>query len=442
MTRRTLTLITCAACLAIACDDTDSEVVETPAGYTIDPPPLADRPIDALLAGRFGGYGDYRGITGRAQLVRHADGSTSVQLYADGLEAGVDYGVHVHALPCDISQGGGHYKIDPTVDDVIAENEIWPRFTTNDAGVGTATITVAHRARGDAQSVVIHDPLADNTKMACADLRAPDDGSWSAAGTLAPFAYASEADGPIAGTATLEVTSAGTRVDLSVSGLRPDRAYGAHLHDLPCHVADGGGHYKIVPTIADTEPDNELWPSVAPDADGAATATLSSPHPVRASAQSIVIHRVDGDESPKVACATLVRRDYPALETTGRGALLQEAIDRGYAALTAEARLTRKLDGTTEGFIAVQGARPNQVYPVHLHAYSCAVDVGGGHYKIDPAVPGPVPDNELWLDIRTDANGNGVQIGTLPVLARPEATAYVIHDAAEDGARIACIDLN
>ena len=56
----------------------------------------------------------------------------------------------------------------------------------------------------------------------------------------------------------------------------------------------------IDPTIADTLAENELWPAIAPGPDGRATASLTSPHAVRASAQSIVIHRKAGDEAPSV----------------------------------------------------------------------------------------------------------------------------------------------
>lgn len=443
--RSLLFLSLCITCLAAAsgCDDgEDAPPAEPPAGYTIDPPPLADRPIDSLLAGRFAGFGDYTGIDGRAQLVRRRDGSTEVQLYVDGLAPGVEYGAHVHALPCGISQGGPHYKIDPAVEGISSENEIWPTLIADEYGVATGSIAVPHTARGDAQSVVIHDPMADSTEMACADLRAPEYRTWSAAGAFAPFAYASTADGPIAGSARLTVTPEGTRIELDVSGLRPDQSYGAHLHALPCHIGDGGGHYKIDPTIADTLAENELWPAVTPGPDGQATASLTSPHAVRASAQSIVIHRKAGDEAPKVACATLVRRDYGPLETEGRAVLLAAGVERNYGGLSGEGRLTRRLDGTTEGLIGVQGARAGQRYPVHLHTNSCAVRAGGGHYKIDPGIEGAVETNELWLDILTDSNGNGVQIATLPTLARPEGTSMVIHDYAEDGARIACIELD
>lgn len=427
---------------ALGCDDTDEAPPEEPAGYTIEPPPLADRPIDSLLAGDFRLFGDYRGVFGRAQLVRHYDGTTSVHVYADGLAPNASYGAHVHALPCDISQGGGHYKIDPTVEDIVPENEIWPDFTTDDAGVGVGWVTVDHIARGDAQSVVLHDPMNDNAKMACADLRAPEYRDWSARGTFAPFAYASEADGPIGGTATLSVSPDGTTIELAVTGLRADQQYRTHLHALPCHVSDAGPHYKIDPTIAETVPENELWPDLAPGPDGAATSTLTSSHPVRATAQSIVIHRVAGDEAPKVACATLVRADYGPLVLEGRGALMPAAIERGYGGMQVEASLTRALDGTTRGLVAVQGARAAQVYPVHLHAYSCAVAAGGGHYKLDPSIADVLPDNEMWLDFRTDASGNGVQSVQIDHLARADAVSMVVHDYVEDGARLACVDLN
>lgn len=444
MIGRALKLPLCLACAlgALACDGAEDPPPEPPAGYTIEPPPLADRPIDALLAGRFAGFGDYAGIGGRAQLVRRGDGTTEVQLYVDGLAPGVEYGAHVHAFPCAISLGGPHYKLDPTVDGVSADNEIWPVLVADEYGVGRGAVATPHAARGDAQSVVIHDPMANSAEMACADLRAPGSDTWSATGGFAPFASASVADGTIGGSATIEVTPGGTRIELDVSGLRPDQGYGAHVHALPCHVADAGGHYKIDPTIAETLAENELWPAVTPGPDGRATAVLDSPHAARASAQSIVIHRQAGGAAPKVGCATLVRRDFGPLETRGRSVLLRAGVEQGYGGLMGEGQLIRRLDGTTQGLIGIQGARSGQRYPVHLHTYSCAVQAGGGHYKIDPGIEGAVETNELWLDIETDASGDGLQSATLPVLVRPEGTSMVIHDYGEGGARIACIELD
>ncbi len=414
---------------------------EPPAGFTIAPPSLAERPIDALLAGTFDGFPGYDLVAGHAQLLRFGDGTTEVQVYLDGLTPGVTYPTHVHVQPCDVSQGGGHYKIDPGVEEALEENEIWPSATADGAGVAISRVRVAHAARGDARSVVVHDPEAENARLACADLRFPGPPGWRATGDFAPFASASEADGPIRGTAALTVDEGGTLVEVALEGLRPEQRYGAHLHDLPCHVGGGGGHYKIDPTIDETLEENELWPPLDVDGEGSATGRLTSPHPVRANAQSVVVHRRDGDANPKVACADLVRRQELPVTRTGVAAVLPAAAERGLPGLAAEGSLTRRLDGTTAALLGAQGLAPNARYVAHLHTQSCAVEVGGGHYKIDPEVEDASAGNELWIEVLTDGAGAGVQQSTADHLVRPEGVSIVIHDTPGDGARLACIEL-
>jgi hypothetical protein len=109
-------------------------------------------------------------VTGRAQMERTGAGTTLVQVHVTGLRPGVSYGVHVHNLPCGVSSGGGHYQhiVGGPVD---AENEIWPLFTSNDAGIGNGNASHVYSARPEAQSIVIHDPDAGNARIACADLQ-------------------------------------------------------------------------------------------------------------------------------------------------------------------------------------------------------------------------------------------------------------------------------
>lgn len=109
-------------------------------------------------------------VGGKAQMERTAAGTTLVQVRVTGLRPGVTYGVHVHNLPCGINDGGGHYQhvVGGPVDD---ENEIWPAFTANAAGVGNGNASHAYTARPEAQSIVIHDPQAGNARIACADLQ-------------------------------------------------------------------------------------------------------------------------------------------------------------------------------------------------------------------------------------------------------------------------------
>jgi hypothetical protein len=107
-------------------------------------------------------------ISGRAQLVRTADGRTLAVVEAWGLAPNTAYPVHVHNAPCDVNNGGGHYQ------DVVggpsdAVNEIWPGFTTNADGHGNSHAANDFTARPEAQTVVVHDP--DGARIACADLK-------------------------------------------------------------------------------------------------------------------------------------------------------------------------------------------------------------------------------------------------------------------------------
>ena len=107
-------------------------------------------------------------ITGRAQMVRTADGTTLVTVHVEGLLPGTTYASHVHAQPCGTSDADGHYRFDPA-GAATPPNEIWPGpFTTNDAGIGNANTIAQGTAGPGAVSVVVHAP--GGAKIACADL--------------------------------------------------------------------------------------------------------------------------------------------------------------------------------------------------------------------------------------------------------------------------------
>jgi hypothetical protein len=106
-------------------------------------------------------------ISGRAQMIRTADGKTTVSVHVEGLVPGTAYPAHVHQLPCATSEADGHYKYDPA-GPATPPNEIWPAFTTNAYGVGNGNATVEWTAGAAAVSVVIHAP--GGAKIACADL--------------------------------------------------------------------------------------------------------------------------------------------------------------------------------------------------------------------------------------------------------------------------------
>lgn len=106
-------------------------------------------------------------ITGRAQMVRTADGRTIVTIHVEGLLPNTTYGSHVHQQACANGEADGHYRFDPS-GPALPPNEIWPGFTTNAAGIGNGNATVVGTAAATAMSVVVHAP--GGAKIACADL--------------------------------------------------------------------------------------------------------------------------------------------------------------------------------------------------------------------------------------------------------------------------------
>ena len=118
------------------------------------------------------------------------------------------------------------------------------------------------------------------------------------------------------GTAQITRTADGTSVKITVRGLEPGTTYGAHLHNAPCAVNEGGAHYKNDPAGLSTPP-NELWLSSTSDplagitanAAGVAQGRGSADWVARPEADAVVIHAIPPGGTtaggPKIACADL-----------------------------------------------------------------------------------------------------------------------------------------
>src|SRR5690606_6948508 len=282
------------------------------------------------------------GAGGQAQRVVLSNGETRVEVQVVGMTPYANFPIHVHQLPCEFNQGDAHYKIDPSVEGELASNEIWLEATTNADGYGNGRVTSEHEARGDAMSVVVHDPET-NDRLLCADLLPENLQTLSGAGSLAPFAAAESVDQTLTGEATLTRTPNSTTVSLEVNGLSTDAEYVAHVHALPCEVSDAGGHYKLDPTIEETQESNEIWLPIESDNQGSAQSEVSVFVAARLDAQSVVLHRVEGAEQVKVGCANLAVEGWEALETTGILTRFPPPIDAGLFP-EGEGSMLRKLD--------------------------------------------------------------------------------------------------
>lgn len=139
------------------------------------------------------------------------------------------------------------------------------------------------------------------------------------------------------------------------------------------------------------------------------------------------------------------------------------------AALAPEGALvnaeTGSMAGGTQLTLRVQGLLPNRAYAAHAHMNACGPtgEAAGPHFQNNPdpmttafrASTDPAyanPQNEMWLDLRTDAAGAGAAMTTVNWKSTNEGpSSVVIHEAMQTmtapgvagtaGGRIACIDL-
>ena len=121
--------------------------------------------------------------------------------------------------------------------------------------------------------------------------------------------------------------------------------------------------------------------------------------------------------------------------------------------------------GTTAVQLEVAGLLPGRGYAAHAHVNACGPtgDAAGPHFQnqVDPAAaPGrpstdPAfanPQNEIWLDLRTDGEGDGESTAEVPfvfadrapasvVIHEAEVTATTPGQAGSAGARLACLTI-
>jgi Cu-Zn family superoxide dismutase len=132
------------------------------------------------------------------------------------------------------------------------------------------------------------------------------------------------------------------------------------------------------------------------------------------------------------------------------------------------AQLNAEIDGgadSTDVSLEVTGMVPNRGYAAHVHARPCGATGAdaGPHYQnqVDPAATPEKPSsdpayanpqNEVWLDLRTDANGAGSSETDVPftftdrrpgsvVIHEAEMTMTGPGQAGMAGGRLACVTI-
>jgi Cu/Zn superoxide dismutase len=102
------------------------------------------------------------------------------------------------------------------------------------------------------------------------------------------------------------------------------------------------------------------------------------------------------------------------------------AADQG---VSGEATLERADGGTAVSLVA-RGLEPDIAYVAHLHSAGCdQAEPGGPHFKFD-AAGGDEPPNEIHLEFRSDAKGDGkAEASSDREVPAGEAGSVVLHEA-------------
>jgi len=99
---------------------------------------------------------------------------------------------------------------------------------------------------------------------------------------------------------------------------------------------------------------------------------------------------------------------------------------------------------TTTSDLSIRRAPANKNWGAIAHVDRCSENQGGARYRNDPNA-GSTAQNEIWLDVRTDAHGRGTGHSVVNFVVRPQgAKSLVLYQnpaaSGNVGARIACID--
>jgi Cu-Zn family superoxide dismutase len=153
--------------------------------------------------------------------------------------------------------------------------------------------------------------------------------------------------------------------------------------------------------------------------------------------------------SPALAGADHIRDEGPLISYSS-------AVPAG---ATARVQAVYDASGGTSVTLHVWGLSPNTEYGAHAHVNPCGAlgSDAGPHFQNvqDPVVPSvdPAyanPDNEIWLDLVTDEDGNGVAYTHVKWQFQPDRRAHsvIIHaehthtgptDSGVAGPRLACL---
>jgi Cu-Zn family superoxide dismutase len=100
--------------------------------------------------------------------------------------------------------------------------------------------------------------------------------------------------------------------------------------------------------------------------------------------------------------------------------------------------------GRTTSDLFIRKAPPNKNWGAIAHVDPCNINQGGARYRNNPQ-GGSNPQNEIWLDIKTNNKGQGSSRSVVNFVVRPDgANSLVLYQnpaaSGNVGNRIACLN--
>ncbi|MFD7664745.1 superoxide dismutase family protein [Streptomyces sp. NPDC059788] len=162
-----------------------------------------------------------------------------------------------------------------------------------------------------------------------------------------------------------------------------------------------------------------------------------------------------------VQCTSVTVRAHFAASPTGEAVTYDPAlVPEGSRVTVVEKRYGPAGTGRTVVALRLAGLVPDRTYGAHVHTKPCGPKPAdsGPHYQNvrDPVQPSTDPAyanarNEVWLDLKTDADGDGASVAKVDWHVRyGEARSVVVHEhkthtepghAGTAGARLACVNV-
>ncbi|MER5543090.1 superoxide dismutase family protein [Streptomyces sp. CG4] len=164
---------------------------------------------------------------------------------------------------------------------------------------------------------------------------------------------------------------------------------------------------------------------------------------VYAGALAAALFATGSASTPGVSLETVGKFAPPAASAKSTAVTYNQSLIPAGARIRVRQQIQR--NGVTTVQLRVTGVKAGHSFGVHVHQKACGADpaAAGSHYqnKVGMDTAHVNAKNEVWLDFKADAHGQGTATAQHTwAFRKGEAASVVIHsEPGTKGARVACL---